>query len=102
MEKAMAHDGYKVMDSDMHVLEPADLWPRYIEPRYRDQAPVGTNNYLSDQDLIYQGRIISRFHVQAPYQGGMTDWFTDHYERRPLFEAFERRGWDGKCQIEAM
>ena len=98
----MAFNGFKVMDSDMHVQEPADLWTRYIEPKYRDQAPVGTNNYLGDQDLVHEGRVISRFRVQAPYQGGMTDWFTDHYGRREIYEDFDRRGWDGKCQLEAM
>ena len=98
----MAFNGFKVMDSDMHVQEPADLWTRYIEPKYRDQAPVGTSNYLGDQDLVHEGRVISRFRVQAPYQGGMTDWFTDHYGRREIYEDFDRRGWDGKCQLEAM
>ena len=98
----MAFNGFKVMDSDMHVQEPADLWTKYIEPKYRDQAPVGTNNYLSDQDLVHEGRVISRFRVQAPYQGGMTDWFTDHYGRRKTYEDFDRRGWDGRCQLEAM
>jgi len=27
------------MDSDIHVLEPHDLWLRYIEPRLKDRAP---------------------------------------------------------------
>ena len=40
----MAHKGYKVLDSDLHVFEPADLWLRYIEPEYRDRAPVGCAN----------------------------------------------------------
>ena len=31
----MAQGGYKVMDSDMRVMEPPDLWQRYIEPRFR-------------------------------------------------------------------
>ena len=35
----MAKDGFKVMDSDIHVLEPHDLWLRYIEPRFKDRAP---------------------------------------------------------------
>src|SRR5579885_3883745 len=30
---------YNVIDSDGHVLEPVDLWQRYIDPAYRDQAP---------------------------------------------------------------
>src|SRR6266404_8807840 len=27
---------YNVVDSDGHVLEPADLWERYMDPKYRD------------------------------------------------------------------
>lgn len=27
-----------VIDCDSHVMEPADLWQRYLEPRYRDRA----------------------------------------------------------------
>ena len=98
----MAHNGFKVFDSDMHVQEPPDLWTRYIEPKYKDQAPVGTTNYLGDQDLIHEGAVISRFKVQAPHQGDMTEWFTDHYERRGIYEDFEARGWGPDTQLEAM
>ncbi len=35
----MAKDGLKVLDSDMHVMEPPDLWERHIDPAYRDRAP---------------------------------------------------------------
>src|SRR5262245_12935659 len=27
-----------VVDCDSHVMEPADLWQRYLEPKYRDRA----------------------------------------------------------------
>jgi predicted TIM-barrel fold metal-dependent hydrolase len=35
----MAKAGFRIMDSDIHVLEPHDLWVRYIEPAFRDRAP---------------------------------------------------------------
>ncbi len=35
----MAKHGYRIMDSDIHVDEPPDLWEKYIEPKFRDQAP---------------------------------------------------------------
>src|SRR5262249_2473919 len=37
--RQMAKGGFKVMDSDIHVDEPHDLWDRYLEPRFRDRAP---------------------------------------------------------------
>lgn len=30
---------YNVIDADGHVLEPADMWLRYIDPKFRDRAP---------------------------------------------------------------
>jgi predicted TIM-barrel fold metal-dependent hydrolase len=30
---------YNVIDADGHILEPPDLWERYIEPRYRETCP---------------------------------------------------------------
>src|SRR5215470_3975539 len=35
--------GFKVMDSDIHVQEPHDLWDRYIEPSFKDRAPRVTD-----------------------------------------------------------
>lgn len=28
----------RIIDADSHFMEPLDLWPRYIEPRYRDRC----------------------------------------------------------------
>jgi predicted TIM-barrel fold metal-dependent hydrolase len=35
----MAKDGFKIVDSDIHVVEPHDLWERYMEPGLKDRAP---------------------------------------------------------------
>ena len=44
----MAKDGFKVMDSDMHIVEPADLWERYIDPAFKDRAPRGLSRHPRD------------------------------------------------------
>ena len=30
---------YNVIDADGHVLEPVDIWDKYIDPAYRERAP---------------------------------------------------------------
>src|SRR5438552_3540351 len=30
---------YKIIDADGHILEPVDIWDRYMDPAYRDRAP---------------------------------------------------------------
>ncbi len=44
----MAKDGFRVFDSDMHVIEPPDLWQRYMDTSLRDQAPVGLTEWPMD------------------------------------------------------
>ncbi|MBV1878027.1 MAG: amidohydrolase [Pseudomonadales bacterium] len=31
---------YRIIDSDLHVIEPLGLWRDYIDPEFRDQAPA--------------------------------------------------------------
>ena len=35
------YQDYRVIDADGHVLEPPDLWERYIDSEFRHQAPKG-------------------------------------------------------------
>ena len=30
---------YNVVDADGHILEPLDLWDKYLDPKFRDRAP---------------------------------------------------------------
>jgi hypothetical protein len=44
----MAKAGFKVMDSDMHIVEPVDLWEKYIDPAFKDRAPRGLSRHPRD------------------------------------------------------
>ena len=35
----MARDGYLILDSDLHMMEPGDLWARYLDEPYRANPP---------------------------------------------------------------
>src|SRR5213592_2950803 len=35
----MARDGYLILDSDLHMMEPDDLWARYLEGPHRASPP---------------------------------------------------------------
>lgn len=54
----MAKSGFKVMDSDMHVFEPANLWQRYIDAKFTDRAPVGLNRAFRDLGIEVEGKIL--------------------------------------------
>lgn len=33
--------GFRILDSDIHVLEPLDVWQTHLDPQWRDRAPTG-------------------------------------------------------------
>ena len=35
----MARDGYLILDSDLHMMEPDDLWARYLDEPHRQNPP---------------------------------------------------------------
>ena len=35
----MARDGYLILDSDLHMMEPDDLWASYLEGPHRANLP---------------------------------------------------------------
>src|SRR5918995_5146104 len=37
----MARNGFKILDSDMHVFEPHDLYLKYMNPKWGDRIPRG-------------------------------------------------------------
>ena len=50
----MAKHGFKVFDSDMHIMEPPDLWERYIDRSFDAHAPRGrTSENVRDLRMIY-------------------------------------------------
>ena len=52
----MAKQGFKAMDSDMHVFEPHDLWDRYIDPEFKDRAPKGLQRDFGTSASRSKGR----------------------------------------------
>ena len=34
-------NGYKIIDADSHVIEPQDMWLKYLEPEFKEFAPSG-------------------------------------------------------------
>jgi len=46
------HNGQRYIDSDGHVLEPPDLWEKYLDPAFRDEMPLSHVGYVGD-DYAY-------------------------------------------------
>jgi predicted TIM-barrel fold metal-dependent hydrolase len=97
----MSLKNHFVADSDMHVMEPPDLWERYIDPEFRHVAPKGLSDMKRDMRVMVKSRVLlktGRVHPRAaiPQGGG---WREDHDD---AYAASERQGWDSQSQLDAM
>jgi predicted TIM-barrel fold metal-dependent hydrolase len=91
-------DGLRVADSDMHVMEPPDLWKRYIDPAWRHVAPVGLTELRRDMRVKVKSHVMLRLGRVRPMTAGGA-WSSDQDR---VYAAAEARGWDATSQVEAM
>ena len=105
----MAKNGFKVLDSDMHIVEPADLWQQYIDEEFKDRAPrgvptaprTGTANPLGTSLVHPDGRPWGR-------TGGTDRSFQRVLASKSFSEGnkkisrYEQMGWTSAGQLEAM
>ncbi|NIO08385.1 MAG: amidohydrolase family protein, partial [Deltaproteobacteria bacterium] len=94
----MAMNGFKVFDSDMHIMEPPDLWERYMASEFRSMAPRGvTSENVRDLRIAFPGETSNFRTTGASQRPG------HNYERnQSLYRDHAARGWSGEVQLEAM
>ena len=94
----MAKNGYSIFDSDMHIMEPADLWQRYIDPKFKHVAPVGLERHRRDLAVRVKDIVIPNSgNIRKPGK------VSPSAERQHEIYAFaEERGWDPPSQLQAM
>ncbi len=67
---------YNVIDADGHILEPLDLWTKYMDPKFRDRAPRivkgenGKERLVMEEHQVGDGRLgIGRIGAVGARQG---------------------------------
>jgi len=98
----MAKNGFRILDSDMHIMEPPDLWQRYTDAPFRDRAPIGLVDTVRDLRMVSpDGKPWGR--PPADVEGGAARGpghkFSADYVR---YQSHHDRGWTSDVQIEAM
>lgn len=94
----MGVKGWKVADSDMHVMEPADLWQRYMDPAWEHAAPIGMSEIERDMRVKVKNAVMLRLGRTRPRAEGRP-WKA---EQDSAFAHAEERNWDAKSQVMAM
>ena len=97
----MALTDHVLADSDLHVMEPPDLWQRYIDPAYAHAAPVGLTDLTRDMRVRVKNHTLLRLGSVRPQRidGRKTGWREEH---ESVYAAAEAAGWDPASQVAAM
>lgn len=94
----MAKNGFKVMDSDMHVMEPPDLWQRYIDRAFAGRAPVGLTREFRDLGVQVDGKILPI--PRRPDNPALAKYRQQTF--REKYSDVGERNFDGISQVWAM
>src|SRR5215813_3074934 len=49
---------YNIIDADGHILEPVDIWDKYIDPKYRERQPRMIVDTDGKERLLVEGKIL--------------------------------------------
>jgi uncharacterized protein len=93
----MAKNGFRVLDSDIHIIEPPDLWTRYIDAPFRHQAPRGFADWVLDLRIEIDGKLMPAGVTYRPEARGRSA-----RRDRERFRPFHERSWSAEAQLEAM
>ena len=96
----MAKSGFKILDSDMHVMEPVDLWERYIDGKFKHRAPRGvTSANVRDLRMVYPD---GREWARTTNRQNDTARGANFEKNQTLYSSDAARGWSADVQLEAM
>ena len=90
-------NGFKILDSDMHLREPADLWEKYMDKQFHDRIPrILSSTARSSAMVMIDGKILQGY--DPSYRGGIFDATRIDKE----IADFRARKFDSKTQLAAM
>ncbi len=94
------HEGFRVLDSDLHVMETREVYERYLDERFRGRAPQYKG--LANTNFPWwevEGRPIPPW-ATAPEVVGPQNYLDAPTEG--IYGRLRRRGFDAACALEAM
>jgi predicted TIM-barrel fold metal-dependent hydrolase len=97
-------NGFKAIDAEMHVMEPIDLWERYIDPEFKDRAPRRMNEGLWDIRTVVEGEVMASMTdynwpaMSGPEQKALSDRYASeiaaNFDPPSQVKAMDKEGLD--------
>jgi predicted TIM-barrel fold metal-dependent hydrolase len=91
----------RVIDSDGHIIEPPELWERYVEPAWRERAPQVVRS-ARGETLIGLGDLAMDISGSARAVGFDAPERSDGWEEQSRHKMALRGGWDPRARLVDM
>jgi predicted TIM-barrel fold metal-dependent hydrolase len=98
-------NGFRVLDSDLHTMEPDGLWEQYLDEPFKKFAPKfqrGRDN-APNQPVIQIGDLAIGEMSKRPQTARVgQDLHRRSFARHPHYEVAHARGYDAESHVQAM
>jgi predicted TIM-barrel fold metal-dependent hydrolase len=111
----MAREGFFILDSDLHMMEPGDLWANYLDQPYRANPPrffgsqerklenvADKNATDSIRGMEVQGLTIPAFSKSQGAAASSRELRRRSRSRHPHFNVARAQGFDAPSTLTAM
>jgi len=98
----MTKRGFRVMDSDLHVIEPADLFDRYLEGPYRGDPPRRESSLVTGTDKWVAQGCVMPYWADMPNFRAANSRLNARKEQTPLQVKAFASGFSPETTLEAM
>ena len=98
-------NGFRVLDSDLHTMEPDDLWFRYLDGPFKKFAPTFTRSPEGPPDqptIRIQDRIIGDMTIAPDSVRPAANLRRRSFARHPHYDVAVARKFDAETHLQAM
>ena len=98
-------NGFRVMDSDLHTMEPDGLWERYLDEPFKRFAPkfIRGTDHAPNQPIIKIGALDIGEMSKRPRTAVVgKDLQRRAFARSPHYDVAHARGYDAGSHVQAM
>src|SRR2546428_3752232 len=94
-------DGFKIVDTDAHMMEPEWLWERYMEDAYKAQAPkMGQAPGSGRRTFLVEGESFTR--EKGKYPMAAPAFLTAANKAMERFARARKTGFSAQSRLEDM
>lgn len=93
-------NGFKVMDTDAHQMEPATMWRDYIEPQFADRAPAIGSYGDGKRLMMVEGEPITR--QTGSYPMDSEDFHKATAKAMMRFKSTREQGFSAQARLADM